>query len=115
MTAVSADTDVEAREALWKAIRKAADDVRYRFKIGSIRSQKGAEITPKLSLPDVKTWRLMEALSLLTVIQRSEKASARVIDVFAKTGPIEIRESGADQYLWAQQTLYGVSALRARP
>lgn len=112
----SADNDVEARAALWRAICVASIDVRSRFKVGSIRGVDGAEIRTGVGVPDVATWRLVEALSLLGVILRSEDATAGVIHVLGKTGPIEIREDGVVRQLWSQQTLGGErSSLNARP
>ena len=68
------------------------------------------------TVPTVATWRLVEALSLLCVILRSNEAKAHVISVFGKTGPVEIQEDGVVRHLWAQQTLRGDrSALSGRP
>ncbi len=112
----SADNDVEARAALWRAICVASDDVRSRFDVGSIRGVDGAEIRNRVGVPDVATWRLVEALSLLGVILRSEDATAATIQVLGKTGPIEVREDGVMRHLWSQQTLGGErSSLNARP
>lgn len=67
-------------------------------------------------VPDVATWQLVEALSLLGVILRAENAAADVIHIFGKTGPVEIQEDGIVRQLWAQQTLQGdKSALNGRP
>jgi hypothetical protein len=112
----SADTDVPARTALWRAIRVAADDVRNRFRVKAICGCDGAPIRTGAVVPDVATWQLVEALSLLGVILRSEDAAADMINIFGKTGPIEIREDGIVRQLWAQQTLLGErSALSGRP
>lgn len=112
----SAYYDVEARAALWSAICIASNDVRSQFKVGSIRGVDGAEICTGVGVPDVKTWRLVEALSLLGVILRSQDATAGVIQVLGKTGPIDIREEGVVRQLWSQQTLGGErSSLGARP
>ena len=112
----SADSDVEARAALWRAILVASDDVRHRFKVGSICGVDGAAIRSGTDVPDVATWQLVEALSLLGVILRAEDAAASVICIFGKTGPIEIREDGVVHQLWAQQTLRGDrSSLSGRP
>jgi hypothetical protein len=112
----SADKDIEARAALWSAIRVASDDVRHRFRVGSICTIDGSPIHSGSDVPDVATWKLVEALSLLCVILRSENAAADVINIFGKTGPIEIKEEGILRQIWAQQTLQGErSALKGRP
>jgi hypothetical protein len=67
-------------------------------------------------VPDVATWQLVEALSLLGIMLRAEDAAADVIYIFGKTGPVEIQEDGIVRQLWAQQTLRGdKSALNGRP
>jgi hypothetical protein len=112
----SADKDLEARAALWRAICVASEDVLNRFRVRSICEVKGARIHPGSQVPAVATWQLVEALSLLGVILRSEDAAADVINIFGKTGPIEILEDGIVRQLWAQQTLRGdKSALSGRP
>lgn len=112
----SADSDTEARAALWKAICVASDDVRHRFRVTSIRGADGSPPRAGVGVPDVATWQLVEALSLLGILLRSEDAAADVINIFGRTGPIEIREDGVVRHLWAQQTLRGDrSALNGRP
>jgi hypothetical protein len=76
----NADKDVEARAALWKAICVASDDVRYRFRVDSIRGIGGVEVHCGAAVPEVPTWRLVEALNLLGAIIRSEDATADVIN-----------------------------------
>ena len=68
-------------------------------------------------MPDVETWQLMEALSLLSVLAKADKIYTREIcNILGKTGPIHFSETGSDLYLWAQQTLSGAeSALAGRP
>lgn len=112
----SADNDGKARATLWRAICVASGNVRTGFNVESIRGVDGAEIRAGVRVPDVPTWRLVEALSLLGVILRSQDATADVIQVPGKTGPIEIREDGVVRHLWSQQMLGGeVSSLGARP
>lgn len=115
-TTETADQDTEARLALWKTICVAADEVRHRLGVRSILELGAREIQSTSALPAVATWQLIEALSLLCVIIRSEEANASAINLFGKTGPIEIREDGVLGHLWAQQTLTGDhSDLNGRP
>lgn len=112
----SADQDTEARAAMWRAIRVASDEVRHRFHVSSILGSGRAAVSASSAVPDVATWQLVEALSLLGVILRSEEAEAEEIGIFGKTGPIAIREDGIVHQLWAQQTLQGdKSTLSGRP
>jgi hypothetical protein len=86
----SADQDIEARNALWGAICVASDDVRHMFRIKSVLGKSGIPVSFSSVFPVVDTWQLVEALSLLGVILRSEDAAAESINIFGKTGPIEI-------------------------
>jgi hypothetical protein len=116
LTRESADSDAEARAALWKAIGVASGDIRHRFTVRSIRGTDGLEVRTGTDVPGVPTWRMIEALCLLGVLLRSEDADADVVDVLGKTGPVHIREDGVERYLWSQQTLGGErSSLDARP
>ncbi|MDW7760671.1 MAG: hypothetical protein SCM96_08540 [Acidobacteriota bacterium] len=112
----SADKDVEARDALWRAICVASEDILNRLRIRSIHSEKETQLRLNSPVPDVPTWQLVEALSLLGIILRSEEASADSVRIFGKTGPIEIKEDGVVRFLWSQQTLKGEkSNLWGRP
>jgi len=111
-----ADRDEDARRALWSAVRTAALRAKTQFDVHAVRSLDGNDITAQSAMPDVQTWRLVEALSLLTVILRSDRARCATIDVLGKTGPVTIIEDGVERHLWAQQTLGGeMSTLDARP
>ena len=112
----TADHDIEARVGIWNTICLAADDVRHRFRVNEIHGCDGQDIRAPSSVPPVRTWQLIEALSLLCVIARCDDAKATAINVFGKMGPIEIHEEGTTRYLWAQQTLTGEhSELGGRP
>lgn len=110
----AADSDGEARKALWQAICSAAAEVRRNFHINSIIGTNG-ELKPADTAPTVPTWQFVEALSLLAIILRSDAASAEAINLFGKTGPIEIIEDGVTRYLWAQPLMRGDSSLGGRP
>jgi hypothetical protein len=70
-----------------------------------------------MQIPQVQTWKLVEALSLLTILIWAEEVhSGEVCNLFGRTGPIHFKEDGSDRYLWAQVLLAGVeSALGGRP
>jgi hypothetical protein len=105
----SADQDSEARAALWRGICVATDEVRRNFNIRSLRGFAGKPVSGG-SLPPVPTWQLVEAISLLSMILRCDSASANAVNLFGKTGPIEMQEDGATRYLWAQQPMRGESS-----
>ena len=105
----SADQDSEARTALWRGICTASEEVRRDFGIRSLRGFTG-ELRTGSVLPQVPTWQLVEAISLLSIILRSDSATANEVNVFGKTGPIEIQEDGATRFLWAQQPMRGESS-----
>lgn len=116
LTGDTADGDTEARIAIWKAICVAADDVRHRFDVKTIHELEGRAIRSASPVPPVMTWQLIEALSLLCVILRCDRATANGINIFGKMGPVELHENGDAYFLWAQQTLRGdLSALSGRP
>ena len=103
----NADKDREARTSLWSAIRVASVEVQDRFRIRNILGGIGTSIHSSSAVPDIATWQLVEAISMLGVILRSEDAFAHQIHLFGKTGPIEIKEDGIMRYLWAQQNVKG--------
>jgi hypothetical protein len=114
--AAGADNDTEARSALWTAVCVAAQDVRSRFRVGPIHGLNGGPVRVGTPVPNVATWQLVEALSLLGVILRSEDATAPTLGVFGKSGPVKIAEESSARYLWAQHSLRGErSALTGRP
>lgn len=115
-TKETADQDIEARRAIWKTVCIAADDVRHRFRVNTIYECERREARLTSNVPSVATWQLIEALSLLCVMLRCDDASATTINLFGRTGPIEIHEDGAVRHLWTQQTLKGErSELNGRP
>lgn len=60
-----ADKDTDGRKALWKAICVASDDVQTRFSVKCILSNGTSSPCSRSPVPDVFTWQLVEALSLL--------------------------------------------------
>jgi hypothetical protein len=74
-------------------------------------------ISSSMPIPDVDTWKLVEALSLLAVLINADRVlCGDVFNLFGQTGPLHIIEDGCDRYLWAQPTLTGKeSELGGRP
>jgi len=113
-----AEIDVEAQQALWRAVCEAAEQLAPRCAVYSsqIPDEPGL-IRVGRPIPEVKPWQLIEALSLLAILMRADEVnSSEILSLFGKTGPLGFREDGADRYLWAQQKLQGeYSALGGRP
>jgi hypothetical protein len=64
----------------------------------------------------VKTWQLVEGISLLAILLRAERVSPGIVNLFSKFGPIRIEESGGERYVWAQEQMTGeTSNLGSRP
>lgn len=112
----AADDDVEARSALWAAIRVAAETVRQRRDIGIVHIGSAGAALKSRQVPEIETWRLVEALSLLAVLLSAREARASEVCLFGKTGPIGIDEDGETRYLWAQRVMAGeTTVLGGRP
>jgi hypothetical protein len=114
----SANTDSEARRALWMAICDAASKLVGHCTVYLSRSpDREMRIVPKMPVPDVQTWQLVEALSLLAILLKADKVNCGdVTNIFGKTGPLHFVEDTQDRYLWAQPTLSGQeSGLGGRP
>ena len=110
--------DLEARNALWMAICEAGSKLTNRCSVFiSPTPEEGARIGIEMHIPEVQTWKLVEALSLLTIlIWADEVHTGEVCNLFGRTGPIHFVEDGRDRYLWAQVLLTGAdSALGGRP
>lgn len=110
--------DPEVYMALWMAICDAADKLAGRCKVYlSQTDDPEASISLKMQAPDVATWKLVEALSLLSILLKADKIDCGdVTNLFGKIGPLHFVEDGNDRFLWAQPTLTGQeSELSGRP
>jgi hypothetical protein len=115
-TKFRANDDNPARAALWKAICLGTEHVQARFNIKSILTNNGASPSLSSAVPDVFTWQLVEALSLLCILRESDDASVDKLRLFGKTGPVTISKDGNTSYLWAQRNVGdATSGLNGRP
>ena len=108
----------EARLAVWEAICDAAEALDGQCAIyRSAKASSPQRLTFETSVFDLPTWKLVEALSLLSILRRAERVVDRqVFNIFGRTGPIRFVENGFDRFLWAQPSLSGhESALIGRP
>ena len=112
-----AELDTEDRSILWREICEASLQLASRCSVFTTDCS-GAliRVMPPQPLPSVRSWQLVEALSLLSIILRAEEVRSNSIILFRKTGPIEIKEDGLPRFLWSQQYLRGrYSKLGGRP
>ncbi|MBA3017463.1 MAG: hypothetical protein KJ550_09610 [Proteobacteria bacterium] len=113
-----ADGDPVARRALWGGIQRSSQMLAGKCSV--FVTEKPIDIgrvNSGIPEPDVETWKLMEALSLLAVLLKAELIiTTDICNIFGKAGPFHFSEGGADRYLWAQATLIGEeSSLSGRP
>jgi hypothetical protein len=63
-----------------------------------------------MPVPEVQTWRLVEALSLLAILLKADEIkSFEVTNLFGQTGPFHFIKDGRSWYLWSQPMLAGYS------
>jgi hypothetical protein len=109
--------DSEARSVLWREICEASVQLASRC---SVFTPDGSGALLRLDAfqprPAVPPWQLVEALSLLSIILRADEVRTNSVNLFRKTGPIEITEGGLPRFIWSQQYLRGqYSELGGRP
>ncbi len=118
MEHINIDEDHEARMAIWMAIVEGT-----RILSGSCSvyisnvSQSALKITPEMTIPSFKTWQLAEALSILSILIKSDTVvTLNIYNLFGKTGPIHFIEDGKDRFMWIQHSITGhTSMLVGRP
>jgi hypothetical protein len=116
-TVNTADPDIEARAALWREICEASLQLAPRCSVfATSGSGASLRVNAGQSLPSVPNWQLVEAISLLCIILRADEVRSSTVELFKKSGPIEIREEGFARFVWSQQYLRGqYSELGGRP
>lgn len=118
MEYISVDEDHEARMVIWKAIIEGARILSGSCSVYiSNASQSTFKITPEMTIPHFKTWQLAEALSVLSILIKSDRViTSNIYNLFGKTGPIHFIEDGKDRYIWTQHSITGhTSMLVGRP
>lgn len=107
-----------ARLVIWQAVCDAAEALAPGCLVYRSRERDEAQrLSFETSVRDVETWKLVEVLSLLAILGRSERVRETAIyNVFGRTGPIAFDEDGVTRYLWAQPDVSGeASLLGSRP
>lgn len=114
---LSPNEDHEARKAIWEGICNAAGFLAGGCKIYTSRTMREDTLVYQTHpVPDVPTWRLVEALSLLAVLLKADSVNTRKLNILGQTGPISFTEDKEIHFLWSQQTLTGQdSLLKGRP
>jgi len=105
----SKEPDPEARAAIWRAICYAANMLAGQCKV-YISRERGEHISDNPPVPDAKvdTWKLVEALSLVTILLKADRVKcSEVPNLFGQNGPLAFLEDGQDRYLWTQPKLEG--------
>ena len=109
MTGDSVENDSEARLKLWSAICHAADLLEGSCSVFiSKEPEPEGRVKGTSALPNVRTWQLVEALSLLSILLKAEKVvSEKVYNIFGRSGPFHFIGGGENRYLWSQVLLKG--------
>jgi len=110
--------DLEARQALWNAIRYAGSRLASQCAIYLSKRLVAEEGLSNLIAPsDVPTWRLVEALSLLMILAKADTVSCKAVpNIMGQTGPLSFSAEGQDLFLWAQPSIKSQeSSLIGRP
>ena len=109
--------DPEVRAAIWATVCLAAEQLHScAVLLPSVKKAKPQEISNNSPVPSFKTWRLVEALSLLGILLRADSVQTKAVKLFARTGPVEFVEDGEPRFLWVQQGAEAeLSGLVGRP
>jgi hypothetical protein len=96
--------DPEVRAAIWATVCTAAEQLHScAVLLPSVKKAKPQEISNNSPVPSFKTWRLVEALSLLGILLRADSVQTKAVKLFVRTGPVEFVEDGEPRFLWVQQ------------
>ena len=117
-TKTGADADLDAREALWRAIREGALQLAVHCTVSAaIGPGPSRRVHTLRSVPgDVPTWKLVEAISLLSILLVADRVDPGPITLFSKLGPVGFEEPDGLKYAWTQQQMSGErSNLGSRP
>jgi hypothetical protein len=108
--------DPVVRASIWATICLAAEQLHScTVFMPSVNKAKPQKISGAL-VPSVRTWRLVEALSLLGILIRADSVQTQAVTLFARTGPVEFVEDGEPRFLWVQQGAEAeLSGLVGRP
>ena len=108
--------DPAVRASIWATICLAAEQLHScNVFMPSVNKAKPQRISGAL-VPSVRTWRLVEALSLLGILIRADSVQTQAVTLFTRTGPVEFVEDGEPRFLWVQQGAEAeLSGLVGRP
>lgn len=97
--------DREAKHALWKAIVRKAEQLRRNWGVSAFLSKDRSEpIADGASLPSCDIWKLVEILSVYTVLSNADEVmTTEVYNVRGRLAkPVFYRKDGEPYYLWTQ-------------
>ncbi len=107
--------DEEARRAILAAIKMATRSLQDKCNIylNSGYPKSGLDLIAEKEVP---TWKLMEIISLLSILSKAKKINTKEIyNILGVTGPIEIIEDEEVHFVWIQPTIEGSCGLSGRP
>lgn len=97
--------DSEAKQALWKAIVRQAEHLRRKWGMSAFLSKDHSEqVTGGTSLPTCDIWKLVEILSVFTVLRDADEVlSTEVYNLRGRiTRPVHYIKQGEPYFLWTQ-------------
>lgn len=103
---IDPDLDDSARQAIWNAIVKLAEKIEEKFSLHAYLTKDQSRKITSLQEPERcdETWKLIEILSVLTVLSDAEYIVSReVYNLRGRlTSPVHFTEKGEDSFLWTQ-------------
>jgi hypothetical protein len=105
---VKADEDTSAKEALWQAIQLLAQELKAAWNLDTYLQGKGTRpLTILMPRPDEHLWKLVEILSVLTVLKDADQVlSSSVHNLLGRIPePVAFIKRAEPCYLWTQRAM----------
>lgn len=105
---VTADSDTAAKDALWKAIQLLARELKAKWDLDTYLHGKGSRpLAFPVATPDHELWKLVEILSVLTLLKDAEMVrAAPVYNLLERIPePVEFKWKGEPCFLWTQRAM----------
>ena len=110
--------DIEARNAIIRAILLASQDLWRRHKIVfDFGSKRCSKLVQGKIPPDLLSWKLFETLCILSILRNADRLDFKSApNPFRKFGPLRFKENGKTRYLWYQPEIESkITGLKAKP
>lgn len=105
---VTADGDTAAKDTLWQAIQLLAHKLKADWNLDTYLQGKGSRrLDAPMVRPDERLWKLVEILTVLTVLRDAERVnSSAVYNLIGRIPePVEFIRNGDSCYLWTQRAM----------